>query len=149
MNKIWTSLVVQWIGIHLPVLETVRSLVWEDSTCWGAPKFMHHDDWAHMLQLLKPSHLEPVQQQKPLRWEASAPQWRVALACHNWRKLGCSNEDPLQPKIKTAKKKKKKGSPVMSKLTQKFFFHIQQFIFDLQTFPYMDKQLLMIRHHIF
>ena len=37
----------------------------------------------------------------------------------------------------------------MSKLTQKFFFHIQQFIFDLQTFPYMDKQLLMIRHHIF
>ena len=44
MNKVWTSLVVQWIGIHLPVLETVRSLVWEESICQGAPEFMHHDN---------------------------------------------------------------------------------------------------------
>ena len=32
-----TALVVQWIGICLPMQGTqVRSLVWEDSTCYGA-----------------------------------------------------------------------------------------------------------------
>ena len=35
----WTSLVAQWIGICLPMQETqVLSLVWEDSTCYGATK---------------------------------------------------------------------------------------------------------------
>ena len=34
-----TFLVVQWIGIHLPMQETpVRSLVWEDPICHGATK---------------------------------------------------------------------------------------------------------------
>ena len=36
---LWTSLVVQYIRIRLPVTGTqVRSLVWEDSTCHGATK---------------------------------------------------------------------------------------------------------------
>ena len=41
----WTSLMVQWMGIHLPIQGTqVQSLVWEDSTCVGATK-------AHVPQL--------------------------------------------------------------------------------------------------
>ena len=77
-----TSLVVQWIGIHLPMQGTqVQSLIWEDSTCWGTAEPMHHNYWAcaleparcncwywahvfHLLslcaQLLKPTLLEPV-----------------------------------------------------------------------------------------
>ena len=38
-----TSLVAQWIRIHLPMQGTwVRSLVREDSTCCGAAEPMHH-----------------------------------------------------------------------------------------------------------
>ena len=39
-----TSLVVQWLIIHLPTQRTqVRSLVQEDSTCHGATKPMCHN----------------------------------------------------------------------------------------------------------
>ena len=47
----WTSLVVQWIGIHLPIQGTrVWSLVQEDSTCPGAAEPVHHNYWAHSLE---------------------------------------------------------------------------------------------------
>ena len=54
----------------------VWSLVWEDPTCHGANKPVchnywactlqpvHRNCWAHMLQLLKPAHLEPVLRNK-------------------------------------------------------------------------------------
>ena len=39
-----TSLVVQWLRIRLPVQGTrVQSLVWEDSTCFGATKPKGHN----------------------------------------------------------------------------------------------------------
>ena len=73
LKNTWTSLVVQGIGIHLPMQGTqVWSLVQEDSTCCRATKPMGLDYWACtlepkscnygacMLQLLKPMHLEPV-----------------------------------------------------------------------------------------
>ena len=38
-----TSLVVQWLGIHLPMQGTgVQSLVQEDPTCRGATKVLRH-----------------------------------------------------------------------------------------------------------
>ena len=41
---IGTSLVVQWLRIHLPMQGTrVRSLVWEDPTCRGAAKPVRHN----------------------------------------------------------------------------------------------------------
>ena len=63
---IWTSLVIQWIAICLPVQGTwVWFLVWEDSTCCGATKTVCHNwvwvlepascnCWACELQLLSP-----------------------------------------------------------------------------------------------
>ena len=67
------SLVVQWLRIHLPMQGTrVRVLVWEDPTCRGVTKPVcpnywacalepaSHNYWAHVPQLLKPLHLEPV-----------------------------------------------------------------------------------------
>ena len=50
----------------------VQALAWEDPTCRGATKPMRHNYWAcalesvshnywaHVPQLLKPAHLEPV-----------------------------------------------------------------------------------------
>ena len=68
-----TSLVVQWLRIHLLMQGTwVRALVGEDLTCHRATKPMHHNCWACTLepashnywapvpQLLKPACLEPV-----------------------------------------------------------------------------------------
>ena len=38
------SLVVQWLRISLPMQETrVRSLIWEDPTCCGVTKPVHHN----------------------------------------------------------------------------------------------------------
>ena len=66
-----TSLVVQWIRICLPMQGTwVRSLVWEDPTCFGATMPVHLyyqapepencNYWAQVLQLLKASCPGPV-----------------------------------------------------------------------------------------
>ena len=73
IRKPWAFLVAQWLRIHLPMQGTrVRSLVWEDPTCRGATKPMHHNYWAcalepvshnywaHVPQLLRPAHLEPM-----------------------------------------------------------------------------------------
>ena len=79
----------QWLRILLPMQGTrVWALVQEDPTCRGAAKPMRHNDWAcalepvshnywaHVLQLLKPvcSRARALQQEKPLQWEAHAPQ---------------------------------------------------------------------------
>ena len=56
-----TSLVVQWLRIGLPMQGTwVRSLGQENPTCRGATKPVHHNYWAHVPQLLKTMHLDPV-----------------------------------------------------------------------------------------
>ena len=60
-----SSLVTQWIRIHLPRQGTqVRSLDREDSTCCGISKPVCHNCWGPMLQLLKPTYLEPILQNK-------------------------------------------------------------------------------------
>ena len=84
-----TSLVAQWLRIRLPMQDTrVQALVWEDPTCHGAMKPVHHNYWAcalepvshnywacalepmrhnywaHVPQLLKPVCLEPVLRNK-------------------------------------------------------------------------------------
>ena len=99
-----TSLVAQWLRIHLPMQGTwVRALVQEDPTCHGAARPVCHNYWAcalepmshnywahvpqllslcsraHGSQLLKPTCLEAhALQEKPPQWEARAPQQRVA-----------------------------------------------------------------------
>ena len=60
----WTSLVVQWIRIHLPTWGTgVQPLIQENSTCHRTTKPVCHY-WAHMLKLLKPTDLESVLRNK-------------------------------------------------------------------------------------
>ena len=82
----------------------VRALVQEDPTCRRATKPVRHNHWAcaleltshnywaHLPQLLSPCatttearvpRARAPQQEKPLRWEARAPQRRVAPTRHN------------------------------------------------------------------
>ena len=74
---IGTSLVAQWLRIHLPMQGTrVQALVREDPTCRGATKPVRHNYWAcalepashnylaRMPQLLKSARLEPVLRNK-------------------------------------------------------------------------------------
>ena len=63
----WTSLVVQWLRIHLPVHGTwIGSLVRDDPPCRRAAKPMHCNYWACCL--------DPCSATR----EAFTPQWRVA-----------------------------------------------------------------------
>ena len=98
------SLVAQWLRICLPMQGTrVRALVWEDPTCRGATRPVSHNYWACASGACAP------QQERLQQWEAHAPRWRGAPACHNWRKPSHRNEDPTQPKINKFIKKKKSG----------------------------------------
>ena len=82
-----TSLVAQWLRIRLPMQGTrVWALVREDPTCRGATKPVRHNYWAcalepasHNYRACTPRARAP-QQEKPPRWEAHAPQRRVAPA---------------------------------------------------------------------
>ena len=62
----------------------VRALVWEDPTCHGATKPVHHNYWAHVPQLLKPVYLEPTLCNK---------------RSHGNEKPAHHKEDPTQQKI--------------------------------------------------
>ena len=74
-SAIWTSLVVQWLRILLPMQRTqVRSLFQEDSTGHRTTKPVHHNYWANTQELLKPGHSTAcaLQQQKLPQWKARA-----------------------------------------------------------------------------
>ena len=72
------SLVAQWLRNCLPMQGTrVRALVWEDPTCRGATRPVSHNYWACASGACAP------QQERPRRWEARAPRWRVAPARRN------------------------------------------------------------------
>ena len=93
-KQLWASLVAQWLRVRLPMQGTrVRALVWEDPTCRGATGPMGHNYWACA------SGACALQQERPRRWEARAPRWRVAPTCRNWRKPSHRTEDPTHPKI--------------------------------------------------
>ena len=84
-----TSLVVQWIGIHLAMQGAlVRSLAWEDSTCHRTAKPVHHSYWARVLQLLKTTCLQPVLSDKGSRCNEKPMRcnYRIAPALQNKRK---------------------------------------------------------------
>ena len=94
-----------------------QSLVWEDPTCCGAAKPVHHSYWAQTLEPMshnywaripqppKPEHsrASALQQEKPPKWEAqhtTTREWPLLAAT---RESPWSNQDPVQPKINKTK----------------------------------------------
>ena len=84
-----TSLVVQWLRIHLPMQGTwVQSLVQEDSLCHGTAKPVNHNCWALLLRNKRNHH------------KTARRNWRAAPALCNQRKPVCGNGDPPAKIIK-------------------------------------------------
>ena len=104
-----SSLVAQWIRIHLPMQWTqVQSLVREDSTWCGTSKPVCHNCWVPMLQLLKPTYLEPVlcnkqshHNQKPTHYNAEQP---LLSSTRESCMKAAKTERPAQLKIKQVNK---------------------------------------------
>ena len=100
------SLLVQWIRIHLPMQETWdQSLVKEDPTCCMATKCDCRSFWACALEPGSCNYRSPHAlkntfcNEKPLQWEAHAPQLQRSLYLPQLAKSLCSNKDPAQPKL--------------------------------------------------
>ena len=83
----------------------VWALVGEDPTCRRATKPVRYNYWARALEHASHNYwacapwARAPQQEKPLQWEACAPQGSVAPAHRNERKRARSSEDPMQPII--------------------------------------------------
>ena len=78
-NKIRTSLMVQWVGIRLPMqVMWVWSLVWENSTCHGATKPMCYSSWVCTPELLSLHSRAP---EPALHSRAPEPALQSSWAC--------------------------------------------------------------------
>ena len=99
---------VHWIRIHLAMQGIpVRFLVWEDPTCLGATKPVHHDYLAlESLQAATiedcPPKREATAVKSPHTTMKNSPPW------HNESEPACSNQGPPQPKINNKSLKKNK-----------------------------------------
>ena len=98
IHALWTSLVTQWLRIHLPMQGTrVRALVQEDPTCLGAAKSVSHNHWACALEPTSHNYWAHVpraralQQEKLLQWEAHSPQLEKVRA-QQWRPNTAKNK---------------------------------------------------------
>ena len=93
-----TSLVVQWLRLHLPMQGTqVWSLLWGDPTGCGDPDYMpvHPNYWTPLSSLCAATiEAHVLCNEKPPRWEACTLQWVAPQ-----RKPSHSNKDPVQPKV--------------------------------------------------
>ena len=90
---------VQWLRIHLPTQETwVRSLVWEDRTCYRATEPVSHDYSAHTLEPVRHSR-RSRRDKRPSRPDGEQPVNR------GWRKLTRSSGDLAQPETNEIQKR--------------------------------------------
>ena len=94
-GKEWTSLVVQWLSICLPMQGTgVWSLVRKDPTCHGAAKPVHHSCWARV-------PWAPIHKQRCHCSEEPGHRiWKLASPRCSWRTPMHNIRDPVQPEIR-------------------------------------------------
>ena len=112
------SLVVQWLGIHLPVWGSrVQYLVLESSAWCRVAKPPVHNYWACVLQLLKPTHLESA-----LHSRRGHRSERLGHHSEEWPPASLpskpvrGSEDPAQPKNFFFIKKKAKYIKIKSNI---------------------------------
>jgi len=125
-----TSLVVQWLGVCLPMQGTqVQSLVWEDSTYHGATKPVCHNCWAHEPHDWSSCTLEPMFCNKGSHHnESLVPQLESSLAATRGSPRTATETQRSQYINKYTKwikfKKKEEGIPVCPMVrTQCFHSH--------------------------
>ena len=101
-----TSLVVEWIGICLPLQGTqVWSLIWKDFTCHGQLKPTCHSDWACTLKPVSSTNKRSHRNEEPAHCNEEQP-------CSLQLEKACTQQpDPAQPKNKQTNKLFKKKNP--------------------------------------
>ena len=92
-NTTRTSLVVQWLRIHLPI-QGVPSLIQEDSTCYG-----HLSPCATTAKPMYP-RICVLQQQMPQKWEVHAAQLESSLSSSKSEKSHAQQQRPGAAKNK-------------------------------------------------
>ena len=93
-NRNRTLLVVQWLGICLPMQGTwVRSLAWEDSTCPGATT----EAAPTGTQALRSPGSAAREAAATRSLRTTTSEWAPLTATR--RKPSCSNEGPVQPEV--------------------------------------------------
>ena len=129
IRKEWTSLVVQWRRIHLPMQGTqVQCLIWEDSTCRGATKSMLHNYWTCAPELKSHNYWAPVLQLlKPECWSSvvrnrKSPQWDL----HTAVKSGSSSPQLEKACAKQQRSSAAKNKQQNNKRKRLFFFTIER-----------------------
>ena len=144
---------VQWLKIHLPIQGTrVQALVREDPTCRRATKPVHHNYWAcaleltshnywaHVPQLLKPMHQEPMLHNKrsPCTAAKSSP-------CSPQLEKACTQ----QWRPNTAKNKKKTKKTINSERNfQVIFFPFELMPYSTLHCPFLQLILFCINYYI-
>ena len=117
-NELGTSLVAQWLRICLPMQGTrVRSLVWEDPTCLGAAKPVHHNYWACALEPVSHNYWARMPQLlKPAHPRAHAPQ-REATAMRSPRTA--THTSPHSPQLEKARMRQQRPNAAKKKKEKK------------------------------
>ena len=79
----------------------VQSLIWEDPTCHGATKPVHHNCWTSALEPIESCcpRAHALQQEKPQQWEAHAVQWTAGPSLLQLEKAHTQQRKPSTAKI--------------------------------------------------
>ena len=112
------------------------TLVWEDSSCCGGTKPMHHNNWACALEprnckywAHSPHLLKPVCPVAQAPQQKKIPQWEAMYCSHRGaptEKSSSSNEDPASPKTDEYFFQKKE---TIIKYFIKIYSYLAQFLF--------------------
>ena len=109
INSKWTSLVVWWLRIHLPVQGTwVWSLVWEDSTCLRANTLTCHIYWSpRTLESVLCRKMPPQREACPPQLESSSHLPQLEKVCtQQWRPTQAKRQENskwIKPESETIK----------------------------------------------
>ena len=109
--KFWTSLVAQWLRIHLPLQGTrVWFLVQEDSTCRGATKPVRHNYWSPGTETTEPTcrNYWSPRALRPVLHNKRSHRNEKAARCNKKQPLLATTRESLCTAMKTQHRQKKK-----------------------------------------
>ena len=103
----------------------VRALVWEDPTCHGATKLVHHNYWARVPQLATTPEARMPTAQAPQQTEATAMRSRSTATKSSPRLLQLEKAHAQQRRPNATKNKLKKKNKTKKKSQNSYKLHYE------------------------